>query len=110
MSGFPDKFLVYAQRFDVVPQIDPSQSGSNSRKGIFPEPSTGMYVLKRAKRTNGTVIGDVIPLDQLRALVDIVPCFGKQANRFLTKENSVSYCSEFRLNKYFDKEIFWALN
>ena len=99
MRGFQDKYLVYAQCFDVVPQIDPSQSGSNSHKGIFSEPSTGMYVLKRAKRTNGTVIGNVIPLDQLHALVDIVPCFGKQANSFITKENSVSYSSEFWLNK-----------
>jgi hypothetical protein len=69
-----------------------------------------MYILKRAKRLDGTIIGGIIPLSQIRALVDLVPRFGAQADRRLTKENSLEYSTEFFLNKYFDKEFFFALD
>ena len=69
-----------------------------------------MYVLKRARRTDGTVIGGVIPLSQIRALVGLVPRFGAEADRHFTKMNSLEYSTEFFLNKYFDKELFFALD
>ena len=34
--------------------------------------------------------------------------FGKQANRQLAKETVLEYSSEFWLNKYFEKELFYA--
>ncbi len=45
---------------------------------------------------------------QLRTLVDLVPCSGKQVNRQLAKETILEYSSEFWLNKYFEKELFYA--
>jgi hypothetical protein len=104
-----DLFLTYAQRFDIVPQLNPTGEGQLNQRGSYPEPSTGMYLLKRARRNDGSIIGDVIPLVQLRALVDLVPCFGKAASRQLTKETVLVYSSEFWLNKYFEKELFFAL-
>ena len=68
-----------------------------------------MYLLKRAHRNDGSIVGDVIPLVQLRALVDLVPRFGKAADRQLAKEAVLGYSSEFWLNKYFKKELFFAL-
>ena len=110
IHGLGNRFLTYVQRFDIVPQINQSVSGSNILRGPFPESSTSLYVLKRGKRSNGTIIGDVLPLDQLRTLVDLVPRFGKQANRALTKSNSTKYSTEYWLNKYFTKELFWSLS
>lgn len=69
-----------------------------------------MYILKRAKRLNGTIIGGIIPLSQIRALVDLVPRFGAEAHPHLTKANSLQYSTEFFLNKYFNKELFFALD
>ncbi len=104
-----DRFLTYVQRFDIVPQVNPLVSGSSTLRGAFPEHSTSLYVLKKGKRSNGTIIGDILPLDQLRTLVDLVPRFGKIANQSLTKDNSTIYSTEYWLNKYFTKELFWSL-
>lgn len=66
--------------------------------------------MRRAKRTDGTAMGDVLPLEQIRALVALVPRFGDKADRRLTSANSLSYSAEFWLDKYFEKELFFALN
>ena len=79
-------------------------------RGPYPEAATLMYVLKHAIWTDGTPIGGIIPLRQIRALADLVPRFGEKADRCLTKTNSLSYCLEFWLNKYFDKELFYAMD
>ena len=73
------------------------------------EPSTGMYCLKRARRSDGSFFGNVIVLEHIRALVDLVPRFGEAAEKRLSKETVLEHVSEFRLNKYFHKELFYAL-
>jgi hypothetical protein len=104
------RFLTYVQRFDIIPHLNAAVSGSRSLKGPYPDPISGLFALKRSKRSNGVLMGDVVPLDQIRTLVDLTPRFGKEAHRGLTKENSLSYSSEFWLNKYFNKELFLALS
>ena len=103
-----DLFLTYAQRFDIVPQLNPNQASSTG-KGLYPDASTGMYVLKRSQRSNRTIMGDVVPLGHVRTLLDLVPRFGADAHKQLTKETSLEFCLEFWLNKYFEKELFYAL-
>jgi hypothetical protein len=105
-SNIPDCFLTYIQRFDIVPQAGPLSAARAPR----PEHSASLYVLKRAKRADGSIVGDVVPLHQLRALVDLVPRFCESAPRGLNNKNSLTYSAEFFLNKYFDKEMFWALH
>jgi hypothetical protein len=90
-----DWFLAYVRRFDCQSQ---------------PDVMTGLYLLKRARRSNGELIGDIVLLDQIRALVDITPCFELRADPRLTKGSSPALSSEFWLNKYFDKELFYALH
>jgi len=104
-----DLFLTYAQRFDVVPQLNPTVQASSTQRGFYPDPSTGLYVLKRSERSDRTTMGDVVPLRQVKALLDLVPRFGADANKQLTKETSLEFSREFWLNKYFDKELFYAL-
>ncbi|KAF8801574.1 hypothetical protein BYT27DRAFT_7261911 [Phlegmacium glaucopus] len=105
-----DCFLTYARRFDIVPQINKNISGSSTARGPYPEAKSSLYILKRARRANGKLIGDILPLQQVRAPVDLTPCFGNVADHRLTKYNSSTYCSEFRLNKYFDKELYLSLS
>jgi hypothetical protein len=99
-------FLAYVQRFDIIPQPNPQHL---SQKGSFVEQSTGMYLLKRALRSDRSVLGGIIPLGQIRTLVDLIPRFGKEAEKRLTKATLLTYSKEFRLNKYFEKELFYAL-
>ncbi|KAG1837762.1 hypothetical protein F4604DRAFT_1942034 [Suillus subluteus] len=94
-EGWKDRFLTYMQRFT-----------SNSKR----ESATQLHLLKRAKRSNGTRVGDVIPVTQLRAPINVVPRFGASADPRLTQYNSMEHASEFWLNKYWDKNIFFPLS
>jgi hypothetical protein len=69
-----------------------------------------MYILKRSTRADKSRMGDVIPLGQLRSLVELTPVLGAKADNRLTKETSAEYCDGYRLDKFFDKETFWALH
>ena len=51
-------------------------------------------------------MGDVVPLQQIRTLLDLIPWFGEDANKQLTKETSLELSLESWLNKYFEKELF----
>lgn len=102
----PDHFLSYVQHFDIVPQCTPQ----STTRLPCPEPSSSLYILKRAKRADGSIIGDVVPLCQLRGLVNLTPRFHEAAHRGLTDRNSSTYSAEFSLNKYFNKELFWSLH
>lgn len=76
---------------------------------MYVEPSTNMYRLKRARRSDTSIMGGIISLGQVRALVDLVPVLGEVADNRLTKESLLECGSEFRLNSYFDKEMFYPL-
>jgi hypothetical protein len=54
-------------------------------------------------------MGDVVPLERLRAAVDLVPRLGKKANKKLTYQTILNYCDDFHLNHFYTKELFWAL-
>lgn len=102
-ANFP--FLVYCQRFDIVPQ----STTPGGRRYPVADPVAGMYVLKRALRVDNSRIGDIIPLSRLRTPLDLIPLCGSKADTRLTDKNSCQYASEFHLNKYWDKEIFASI-
>lgn len=101
-------FLTYVQRFNITPQA--TSLSSNATRGLIPEPSTGMYVMKRAVRANGMRIGDVVPLSQITAVVELTPYFGVKADSRLAFYNSLECSTEFFLNKYDTKEMFHVLH
>ncbi|KAF9789589.1 hypothetical protein BJ322DRAFT_1178167 [Thelephora terrestris] len=98
-------YMVYAQRFDIVPQATPTPP----TRAAIPDPTTGLYIVKRALRANKTRVGDIIPLSHCRMPVQLVPRFGAEADRRLTNSNSMEWSKEFFLNAYFDKDIFQYL-
>ncbi|KAG1790414.1 uncharacterized protein HD556DRAFT_1446143 [Suillus plorans] len=94
------RFLTYVQRLDVMPQ----------RHGSLLECTTQMHVLKRAMRSAGTPFGDILPLDQLRSFAQIIPRFGRVADSRLTAQNSAHFAQTFFLNKYIDKDFYYAIS
>ncbi|KAF9231430.1 hypothetical protein BU15DRAFT_56127 [Melanogaster broomeanus] len=94
-----DQCLVYVQRLDVQ-----AQAGS-----AVVEPITQMHILKRATRSSGSPFGGVLPLNQLRSFAHIVPKFGRSADSRLNCFNSSHFSDLFYLNKYFDKDFYYAL-
>lgn len=89
-------FLIYAHKFNLVHSS--------------PDSAAGMYLLKRARRSDNSLVGDIVPLDQLRAAIDLTPRFGAKADTRLTTRTILEYSTEFWLNKYFSKELFFALS
>jgi len=79
-----DQFLCYVQWLDVVKQ-----------EGSEVDPTTHMHILKRAMRSNGTPMGDVVPASQLRLYAPLIPCFGANTDMHFTKLNSHSLSSSF---------------
>lgn len=53
-------------------------------------------------------MGDIVPLAQLRTLVDLVPRFWETSEQAISKEIVLEFNSE--LNKYFEKDPFYAFN
>lgn len=101
-------FAAYVQRFDVIQQPNTSSRGQGPRS-LQVDATTHLYALKRALRTDGTRIGDVVPLTQLRSAAQLVPCFGAATDSRLTMQTSLEYSTQFWLNNYETKEMFWTL-
>lgn len=99
-ASWAGRFLTYVQRLDVMPQ----------RHGSLLERTTQMHVLKRAMRSAGTPFGNILPLDQLRSLAHIIPRFGCVADSRLTAENSAHFAQTFFLNKYINKDFYYAIS
>ncbi|KIM63452.1 hypothetical protein SCLCIDRAFT_117074 [Scleroderma citrinum Foug A] len=100
VNPFTNRFLIYVQQFNIVPQAN----------GSAVEHTTGLHVLKRATRASGSVLGEIFPLDQIRSYAHIVPRFDRTADNRLTTSNSIHFSQSFFLNKYFDKDFFYAIS
>ena len=53
--------------------------------------------------------GDIVHLQPLQGSVQLTQVFVKKAHICLTVYNSLHFSSQYLLNHYSDKEIFWAL-
>jgi hypothetical protein len=82
-----DQFLCYVEHWDIAPQTKIIQNISTC--GEFPEPNTNLYLLKQALQSNKQPMGDIIPLKQIQAFVDLVPRMQRDANAQFTKTNLV---------------------
>jgi hypothetical protein len=100
-------FLAYVQRLKIIPQN--LNTTLPSPRGAYPDPVTGMYVLKHSHCSDRSQMGDVIPLTNLRAPADVIPRFHQKADTRLTKGSSLEYSQDFFLNKFFDPELFYVL-
>ena len=94
-------YLAYVERFDVVPQNDLPRG-----QRLAPDLIWGMYILRRAYRSDGLPMGAVVPLYHLHRPIQLVPKFRGKADPALTSRTSFDASSDFYLNHYFDKEDF----
>ena len=93
-------YLVYAQRFDIIQRS--AYAGT--------DPSNHMHLLKRAKRTtDNSRLGDVLSLTAIRMPIELVPYYDKSADSRLTCYNSMELSTKFWLNRFSDKETYFAL-
>jgi len=94
-------FLTYVQRFNVT--LPPLSSNTT-------DTAAGMHILKHVIRSNGVRVGDIILLRHIHSPAHAIPHFGKEANSRLALHTSYKLSNEFWLNKYWNKEFFYALS
>ena len=66
-------------------------------------------MLRRATKSNGSQIGDVVPVSHIHSTAHLIPNFSKEAHPHLTRQSSYELTSDFWLNKYWSKEFYYAL-
>jgi hypothetical protein len=99
-TSWDARFLTYVQHLNVIPQP----------RGSVLERTTQMHLLKRKMRSAEVPFGDILPLDQLRSFAHVIPRFGPVADTHLTAQNSSHSAQVFFLNKYIDKEFYYAIS
>ncbi|KAI9569833.1 hypothetical protein HD554DRAFT_2019623, partial [Boletus coccyginus] len=92
-----DHLLAYVQRFDIVLRC-------------ATHPAASMHLLRRAVRSDSTRIGDVIPITLIWSPAHLIPNFGSAAHNRLTCQSSYEVSSEFWLNKFWSKELYYSLS
>ena len=92
-----DLFLIYVQHFTIAAHSNPS-------------PVTGMHKLQWATRRNGKHICGVILLTQIWSLAHLILNFSNEAHSHLMNLSSYELTNEFWLNKYWTKELYYALS
>ena len=94
-----DTHLAYVEQFNLTAPLSSNMTNA----------AAGMHILKCAMKSNGSRAVEVIPLRHIRSLAHVIPCFGKEANTWLTRHTSYELSNKFWLNKYWNKEFFYAL-
>ena len=67
------------------------------------------YRLKRARRKGDWRVGDIVPLDHMRTVIELVPAFGKRSEPIPDHATSSTSMKAFKaffyLNHFCDMEI-----
>ncbi|KAI6018727.1 hypothetical protein BKA83DRAFT_4496207 [Pisolithus microcarpus] len=92
--AWANRFLVYVRWLDIINVELPMH----------------LPMLKRVVHASGSYFGDIFPLDQISSFAHIVPWFGETADKRLTYMNACHASQSFYLNRYFDKDFFYATN
>jgi len=95
-----DSHFTYIEQFSATAPL--SSNTTNA--------AAGMHVLKHAIKSNGSQVAEVIPLRRIHSLAHVIPHFGKEANPRLTHHTSYELSNKFWLNKYWNKEFFYAMS
>ena len=74
-----------------------------------PAPNVDMFVLNCHTRSNGSRMGDIFHLTDIREVVELVPQFGLKMDNQLNCDNSLEIPDAFYLNNFTDKENFHAI-
>ncbi|KAH7910711.1 hypothetical protein BJ138DRAFT_1087120 [Hygrophoropsis aurantiaca] len=102
----PDQPLLYVEFFNFSPHHIAIIDGTEI---VVPAPNIDMFLVQRRHRSNSTRLGDIVPLEDVRQVIQLVPKFGKEISPTLDSENSLEVAREFYINNFADKETFHAI-
>ena len=81
----------------------------NNTRVVSPSPGLEMFVVQCRRRSNSLPLGDIIPLDHMRQVVQLVPKFGAQVPVNMMSDNCLDVGYKFYVNSFADKETFHAV-
>ncbi|KAG1866444.1 hypothetical protein C8R48DRAFT_600483 [Suillus tomentosus] len=81
----------------------------NGLRLVTPAPVTDMYLVHRRIRSNNTALGDIVPLESVRQVIQLIPKFGREVSAAMNCDNSLQLAREFYVNNFADKETFHAI-
>ncbi|KAH9066073.1 hypothetical protein EDB83DRAFT_2506343 [Lactarius deliciosus] len=100
--------LCYVQKFSFAGRR--AEDGTRSK-----EQNVGMYLVRRQFQAPTVGSGermrmeDITPIIDIAHAVDIVPVYGARMDPRITAENSLDIPTDFYLNDFSDKEIYYTL-
>jgi hypothetical protein len=103
----PAPILFYGEYFQYSTRH--TENNIDGQSINIPEPGIDMFSVHRHFRSNGTRMGDVLPLQNIQQIVQLIPKFGAVADPAFTMNNSAEIGREYYLNNFADKETFHAI-
>lgn len=97
----------YGHCFKFLPRN--SQTFPDGRTICLPEPVIDMFVVEHHMRANGDRMGDIFKLEDIREILELVPCFGKTVPAGVDCNNSLEVMDSFYINNFSDKEMFHSV-
>ncbi|KAH8991606.1 hypothetical protein EDB86DRAFT_3065127 [Lactarius hatsudake] len=91
--------LCYVQKFSFAGRR--AEDGTRSKEQNFRAPTVGSGERMR--------MGDITPIIDIARAVDIVPVYSARMDPRITAENSLDIPTDFYLNDFSDKEIYYTL-
>jgi hypothetical protein len=76
---------------------------------VTPAPVTDMFLVHRRVRSNNTALGDIVPLESVRQVIQLIPKFGQQVSASMNCDNILQLGREYYVNNFADKETFHAI-
>jgi len=105
-SGPQPQIFLYTQLFKFSSAHKADIDGAD----IFaPAPDINMFLLHCHLRSNGTRMGDIARLIDVREIVELVPRYGTKMDGCLNSDTSLKLTDSFYMNNFADKETFHAI-
>lgn len=76
---------------------------------FVPAPDIDMFIVNRHFRSNGTRMGDIIRMKDIRDVLELVPVFGANMRDDMNSDNSLEIAKSYFINNFADKETFHAI-
>jgi len=76
---------------------------------VIPVPVTDMFLVQCHLKSDHTHLGDIVPLDSVRQVIQLIPKFGREVSATMNCDNSLQLACEFYVNNFADKETFHAI-
>jgi hypothetical protein len=105
-SGPQSQIFLYTQLFNFSSAHKADVDGAD----IFaPAPDINMFLLHCYLRSNGTHMGDITRLIDVREIVKLVPWYSAQMDGHLNSDTYLKLTDSFYMNNFTDKETFHVI-